>query len=56
MFTFGIIGFGSMAKMLINSLVKYANVEPSDIAVTRKDKSRFHEINSVLPIPNKLEK
>ena len=49
MVTFGFIGFGSMARMLINSLMKYADVKPSDIAVTRKDKNKFHEISSVFP-------
>lgn len=41
---FGFIGFGSMAKMLINGLIKYSKVSPSAIFVTRKDKSRLNEI------------
>jgi len=44
---FGFIGFGSMAKMLIRCLIEYAGVDPGDIYVTRKDKSRLAEIGDV---------
>jgi pyrroline-5-carboxylate reductase len=47
MYKFGFIGFGSMANMLINSLIKYADVSTSDIAVTRKDKNNLHEFNDI---------
>ena len=45
MYKFGFIGFGSMANMLINCFIKYANVKVSEIAVTRKDKSKLNEIS-----------
>ena len=46
MSTFGFIGFGSMAKMLIYGLIKYANVSPHNIYVTRKNKDRLNEIEN----------
>ena len=47
MLNFGFIGFGSMARMLIHGLIKYANINPINIYVTRKDKERLNEVNSV---------
>ena len=47
MSTFGFIGFGSMAKMIIHGLIEYANINPNNIYVTRKDKNRLNEINCV---------
>ena len=44
---FGFIGFGSMAKMIIHGLIEYANINPNNIYVTRKDKNRLDEINCV---------
>lgn len=47
MFDFGFIGFGSMAKMLIHSLIEFSKVSPGDICVTRKDKTRLIEISDI---------
>ena len=44
---FGFIGFGSMSKMIINCMIKYANIHPNQIYVTRRDKNRLHEINDI---------
>lgn len=44
MYKYGFIGFGSMANMLINCFIKYANISVSEIVVTRKDKSKLNEI------------
>jgi len=41
---FGFIGFGSMANLLIRCLIEYSKIEPHDICITRKDKSRLNEI------------
>ncbi len=41
--TFGFIGFGSMAKMIINCLIKYADVNPQDVYATRADTARLYE-------------
>ena len=45
MINFGFIGFGSMTKMLIHGLIEHSKVSPSNIFVTRRDKSRLNEIN-----------
>jgi pyrroline-5-carboxylate reductase len=45
--TFGFIGFGSMAKMIIKCLINYAGVAPRDIYVTRADTSRLNEIGAM---------
>jgi pyrroline-5-carboxylate reductase len=44
---FGFIGFGNMAKMIINCLIKYGNINPGEIFVTRGDKSRLSEIGGM---------
>jgi pyrroline-5-carboxylate reductase len=49
MYDFGFIGFGSMAKMLIHSLIKYSKVSPGIICATRKDKTKLHEISDTFP-------
>lgn len=49
MFDFGFIGFGSMAKMLIHSLIKFSKVNPGSICVTRKDRARLHEAGNMFP-------
>lgn len=49
MFDFGFIGFGSMARMLIHSLIKFSGADPGSICATRKDKSRLNEINDMFP-------
>ncbi len=49
MFDFGFIGFGSMARMLIHSLIKYSNVKENSICATRKDKEKLYEINGMFP-------
>lgn len=49
MFDFGFIGFGSMAKMLIHSLIKYSGANEHSICATRKDKQRLCEINDIYP-------
>lgn len=49
MFEFGFIGFGSMAKMLIHSLIKYSEVSPGSICATRGDKARLSEISVMFP-------
>lgn len=49
MFDFGFIGFGSMAKMLIRSLIKFSGADPGSICATRKDKSRLSEITDMFP-------
>jgi pyrroline-5-carboxylate reductase len=43
---FGFIGFGSMAKMLIRSLIEYSGVRPDNILVTRKSKDRLSEVGT----------
>ena len=43
----GFIGFGSMARMIIRGLIEYAKVDPGSIYVTRKNKDRLSEINSI---------
>jgi pyrroline-5-carboxylate reductase len=43
---FGFIGYGSMAKMLVSGLIKYGNIDPEQIIVTRKDKNRLKEIRT----------
>lgn len=42
---FGFIGFGSMAKMLIDGLINHSKIRPCSIYVTRNDKSRLKEIS-----------
>jgi pyrroline-5-carboxylate reductase len=42
--TFGFIGFGNMARMIIKCLIKYADIKPQDIYATRADTSRLDEI------------
>ncbi len=46
---FGFIGFGSMAKMLIGGLIRFAGVAGTDIIVTRKSSDKFTEINEIFP-------
>ena len=47
--TFGFVGFGSMANMLIGNLMQYAGVNPREIGVTRKDSTRLEEISARYP-------
>ena len=44
---FGFIGFGSMARMIIHSLIKYSNINQNNIYVTRKNKDSLNEINTI---------
>ncbi len=46
---FGFIGFGSMAKMLIGGLIRFAGVAGTDIIVTRTSSDKFTEINEIFP-------
>lgn len=48
MMKFGFIGFGSMAKMLINVLVNWG-IAQDQVIVTRKDKNRLKEVNEFWP-------
>ena len=45
--TYGFIGFGSMATMIIHCMIEYSKVIPRTIYVTRKNKDRLGEINAV---------
>ncbi|MDR3085773.1 MAG: NAD(P)-binding domain-containing protein, partial [Christensenellaceae bacterium] len=46
---FGFIGLGSMGRMLISGLIRYAKVPAANIAVTRRDRSRLAEIGEAFP-------
>jgi len=47
MTNFGFVGFGSMAKMIIRSLIEYAGINQNNIYVTRKIKERLCEVNDI---------
>lgn len=46
---YGFIGFGNMARMLINNLIDYADIDPENIAVSRQNKEKLKEINDYFP-------
>lgn len=41
---FGFIGYGSMGRLLVSSLIKGAGIDKSDIYVTRKNKEKLSDI------------
>lgn len=45
----GFIGYGSMAKMLISSFIRYGKIDQEQIIVTRKNKDRLDEISMDWP-------
>ena len=47
--TFGFIGFGNMARMLIFCLLEYAHISPANIIVCRKNQDRTVEIKKEFP-------
>jgi len=46
---YGIIGFGNMARMLINGLIEFNDVDENDICVSRHNKDKLDEINEFFP-------
>ena len=42
---YGFIGFGTMATMLIGSLLDFAEIEENDIAVSRRNKDKLTEVH-----------
>ncbi|MFT4144100.1 MAG: pyrroline-5-carboxylate reductase dimerization domain-containing protein [Mobilitalea sp.] len=46
---FGFIGYGSMGRLLVTSLIKGAGIDTSDIYVTRKNKEKLSDIATEWP-------
>ncbi len=51
----GFIGFGSMAKMLVSTLLNSAPITQSQIFITRQDKSKLNEVTNLWPEANSVE-
>ena len=45
----GFIDFGSMAKMLVSTLVNLTPISQRQIFITRQDKSKLNEVTNLWP-------